>query len=89
TLVCSILPTHAGYLTHAAGKPILATINEKVKTACAARGCIYVDYAAQMGDAAGDLRQDLAYDGVHPNFAGYEVMARMVKEAAASHGLRL
>jgi lysophospholipase L1-like esterase len=89
TLVCSILPTNANYNLHAAGKPIRTTINEKIKAACAVKGCIYVDYASQMGDAAGDLRKELAYDGVHPNYAGYEVMTRMLKQAAAKHGLRL
>lgn len=89
TLICSILPTNASYITHAAGKQILMTVNEKIKAACAVKDCIYVDYASEMSDAAGDLRKDLAYDGVHPNHAGYEVMAHMVKEAAAKHRLRL
>ncbi len=89
TLVCSLLPTNAGHVTHAAGKPILVAVNERVRTACAAKGCIYVDYASRMSDAAGDLRKDLAYDGVHPNYAGYEVMARTLKESAARHNLRL
>jgi len=88
-LVCSILPTNSNYNLHAAGKPIRATINERIRTACAAKDCIYVDYASQLSDADGDLRKDLAYDGVHPNYAGYEVMTRMLKEAAAKHGLRL
>lgn len=89
TLVCSLLPTNAGYITHAAGKPILAAVNERIRAACAAKGCIYVDYASLLSDAAGDLRKDLAYDGVHPNYAGYEVMARRLEETAARHGLRL
>lgn len=89
TLVCSILPTRSGHITHAAGKPIIAAINEHIKTASAAKGCIYVDYAAQLSDEAGDLRKELAYDSVHPNYAGYEVMTRMLRDAAARHGLRL
>jgi lysophospholipase L1-like esterase len=89
TLVCSLLPTNAGFPTHDAGKPILQAINEKIKAACVAKGCIYVDYASRIGDAAGDLRKDLAYDGVHPSYAGYEVMTRVLEETAARHGLRL
>ncbi|MBN2447436.1 MAG: hypothetical protein JXO22_11950 [Phycisphaerae bacterium] len=89
TLVCSILPTNSNYDLHAAAKPIRAAINDRIKAACALKGCIYVDYASGLGDAAGDLRADLAYDGVHPNYAGYEVMTRIVKEAATKHGLRL
>lgn len=87
-LVCSMLPTNSNYHLHAASKQIRATINDNIKAACAAKGCIYVDYASQMSDEAGDLRKDLAYDGIHPNYAGYEVMIRMLKEAAARHQLR-
>ncbi|MBN1510515.1 MAG: hypothetical protein JXB13_00735 [Phycisphaerae bacterium] len=89
TLVCSLLPTNAGHITHAAGKPILAAVNERIRAACAAKGCIYVDYASLLSDPAGDLRKDLAYDSVHPNYAGYEVMARTLNETAVRHGLRL
>lgn len=88
-LVCSILPTNTDYKMHAEGKKIRAAINEKIKAACAAKGCIYVDYASQMSDATGDLQKDLARDGLHPHYAGYEIMAKMIKEAAAAHGLRL
>ena len=89
TLVCSIIPTHGGYHLHAVAKPIHVAINEKIKAACVAKSCIYVDYASQLGDASGELRKELAYDGVHPNYAGYDVMTRMLREAAARHGLRL
>jgi lysophospholipase L1-like esterase len=88
-LVCSILPTNSDYGMHEQGKKIRAAINEKIKAACKDKGCIYVDYASQMSDANGDLRKDLARDGLHPHYKGYEIMARMIKEAAAAHGLRL
>ena len=88
-LVCSILPPNDNYHLHSDGKPIRAAITASIKAACAAKGCIYVDYASRIGDAAGELRKDLAYDGIHPNHAGYEVMTRMLNEAAANNGLRL
>ena len=88
TLVCSILPTNSDYGMHANRTKLRAAINEKLKTACGERGCIYVDYAAAMSDAHGDLRKDLARDGLHPHYAGYEIMARVLNETAARHGLR-
>ncbi len=89
TLVCSILPTNDDYKMHGNRTYLRARINEKLKPACAARGCIYVDYASPMSDESGALRKTLARDGLHPHYAGYEIMARLVKEAAAKHGLRL
>ena len=55
--VCSILPTNPDTKNHAGKAPILPKINEKLKAACAARGCIYVDYAARCRIAAGELPQ--------------------------------
>jgi hypothetical protein len=40
-------------------------------------------------DATGELRKDLANDGLHPHWAGYEIMTRVLKEAAAARGLSL
>lgn len=87
--VCSILPTNPDTDNHAGKAPILPKINEKLKAMCAAKGCIYVDYAAQMVNAAGELPKDLARDGLHPHYAGYEIMARVVCEAVRANGLRL
>lgn len=89
TFVCSILPTNSNFHMHAVRAKLPEAINAKLQAACAAHGCIYVDYAAQMSDANGDLRKDLARDGLHPHWAGYEIMARTLKEAAARHGLSL
>lgn len=88
TLVCSILPTHNGYMRHGMRSWLRARINERIKAACAAQGCVYVDYAAAMSDANGDLRKDLSADGVHPNPDGYRVMAGVLEQTFRSHGWR-
>ncbi len=88
-LVCSILPTNSDFVMHGDRTYLRARINERLKAACAAKGCIYVDYAAATSDAKGDLRKELARDGLHPHYAGYAIMARLVKEAAARNGLKL
>lgn len=87
--VCSILPTNPDTKAHDGKKRILPQINEKLRAACKARGCVYVDYWSEMIDAGGDLRKDLANDGLHPHYAGYEIMARLVKKAFAEHGRRM
>lgn len=87
--VCSILPTNPDTGNHAGKAPVLPRINEKLKAMCAAKHCIYVDYAAQMSDSAGELPRDLARDGLHPHYAGYAIMARVLNDAARANGLRL
>ena len=66
----------------------LPQINKKLKAACAAKGCIYVDYWTKMIDANGDLPKNLARDGLHPHYAGYKIMADVLKAAFRANGLR-
>jgi lysophospholipase L1-like esterase len=44
-------------------------------------GHVYLDYATAVGDAAGVLKADLNGDGLHPNAAGYAVMAPLAEKA--------
>ncbi|MEP7362848.1 MAG: SGNH/GDSL hydrolase family protein [Acidobacteriota bacterium] len=41
----------------------------------------YLDYATPMKDERGMLKADLADDGLHPNAAGYRIMAPLVQAA--------
>jgi lysophospholipase L1-like esterase len=43
--------------------------------------CIYLDYFNAMVDDKGLLKRDLAEDGLHPNAAGYKIMAPLVETA--------
>jgi lysophospholipase L1-like esterase len=88
-LVCSILPTNEDYRMHTQRTELRARINERLQAACKAKGCIYVDYASQMSDANGALRKNLARDGLHPHYAGYEIMARVLKTTAKVNGVAL
>ena len=56
-------------------------LNRWLKDYCAASGCIYLDYFSSMVDAKGLLKQDLAEDGLHPNPAGYKIMAPLADAA--------
>ena len=42
---------------------------------------VYVDYHSEMVNDSLGLARELTYDGVHPNQAGYQVMARLVDPA--------
>lgn len=88
-VVCSILPTNSDHRTYNKRTVLRGQINERVKRLCREKGCIYVDYAPAVSDADGNLRKDLARDGLHPHYAGYEIMARVLQEAAAAADLEL
>jgi lysophospholipase L1-like esterase len=42
---------------------------------------VYLDYYSAMVDGSGMLKQDLTYDCLHPNDAGYAVMAPLAERA--------
>jgi len=67
------------FLTRSQEK-ILA-LNEWLKTYCAANGHVYLDYFSAMVDEKGMLKQNLAEDGLHPNKAGYALMAPLAEAA--------
>lgn len=56
-------------------------LNDWIRDFAKRNGHIYLDYYTAMVDANGFLRQDLADDGLHPNAAGYRVMAPLVGTA--------
>ena len=62
-------------------------LNRWLKNYCAAHGCIYLDYFSAMVDDKGLLKKELADDGLHPNIAGYKVMAPLA-EAGITQALR-
>ena len=44
---------------------------------------VYVDYFFEMNDGSNGLRENLGYDGVHPNALGYSIMEPLVEEGIA------
>lgn len=46
-----------------------------------AKNCIYLDYFSAMVDDKGLLNKGLANDGLHPNAAGYRIMAPLAEGA--------
>ena len=88
-MVCSILPTNSDCKAHEAKKAVVPKINAILKQLCAAKGCVYVDYGARLSDANGELPRTYARDGLHPHYAGYAVMADVLRQAARAHGIHL
>lgn len=66
----------------------IVTLNAWMKDYAAKNGFVYLDYYSAMLDDSKMLKQELTYDGLHPNDAGYEVMGPLAGKAiaAALHG---
>jgi lysophospholipase L1-like esterase len=63
----------------------IVTLNRWLKDYVGAHSdCVYLDYSSAMVDEKGYLRKDLANDGLHPNAAGYKVMAPLAEGAIGS-----
>jgi acyl-CoA thioesterase I len=63
--------------------PRIAALNTWMRAFARRRGLVYVDYFPALADPSGGLKADLAKDGVHPNQAGYDVMAPLARQAIA------
>jgi lysophospholipase L1-like esterase len=59
----------------------IVELNRWLKAYCADHGFVYLDYFSAMVDENGLLRKELAEDGLHPNQAGYRIMAPMAEAA--------
>jgi lysophospholipase L1-like esterase len=63
--------------------PKIVAINAWMKQYAATHDAVYLDYHSAMADARQGMKADLATDGVHPNEAGYRVMAPLAEKAIA------
>ncbi|MFV8375719.1 SGNH/GDSL hydrolase family protein [Flavobacterium sp. LB1P62] len=81
-ILCSVLPAfdfHWKPNQNPAEKII--ALNELLKNYAAANGIVYLDYYSVMADGRKGLLTSYSNDGVHPNKAGYQVMAPLAEEA--------
>lgn len=63
--------------------PKIVALNGWMKAYAAETHVVYLDYWTAMADARQGLRPELTTDGVHPNEAGYQVMAPLAERAIA------
>ncbi|MGH9517343.1 MAG: SGNH/GDSL hydrolase family protein [Terriglobales bacterium] len=82
----SVLPVHnytpksQDFFAQRPMERILA-LNKWLKDYCERNNLIYLDYFPAMVDDKGLLKRDLADDGLHPNKAGFAIMAPMAEKA--------
>ena len=87
-ILASITPTGA-YHTATGAVPQLTlrpmarikAINEWMKKYADKNGHVYVDYFSAMIDSTGVMKTELTTDDLHPNAAGYEIMAPLAQAA--------
>jgi lysophospholipase L1-like esterase len=59
----------------------ILALNQWIKTYCGDHDDLYLDYFAAMVDDKGFLKKDPSEDGLHPNKAGYDIMASLAQSA--------
>lgn len=59
----------------------IVSLNKLLKKYAKKNGHIYLDYFKEMADRKDGLKKDLGSDGVHPNKAGYAIMAPIAEKA--------
>lgn len=81
-VLSSILPVYDyPWRRGLAPAPRIMAVNAWMKAYAARVGATYLDYHAAMADDRRGLRSDFGDDGVHPNEAGYRVMAGLAARA--------
>jgi lysophospholipase L1-like esterase len=73
-------PRALSFLLQRSPEKILA-LNAWLKKYCADQGLVYLDYFSAMVDGRGMLKAELTGDGLHPNAAGFAVMAPLAAAA--------
>ncbi|RPI52918.1 MAG: capsular biosynthesis protein [Acidobacteria bacterium] len=94
-VLASITPVSAYHVANASAvaqttrRPVarIKAINDWMKAYAAANKHVYLDYYAAMIDGTGMLKAEFSEDDLHPNAAGYKVMAPLA-EAAIAQALR-
>jgi lysophospholipase L1-like esterase len=61
----------------------IVALNDWIKSYTARNNFVYVDYYSAMVDSTGMLKQELTYDCLHPNDAGYAVMQPLAERGIA------
>jgi lysophospholipase L1-like esterase len=59
----------------------ILALNKWLKNYCAKNACVYLDYFTALVDDRGMLKRALSDDGLHPNDAGYKIMAPLAEKA--------
>jgi acyl-CoA thioesterase-1 len=79
-VLCSVLPA-SDFSWHKGLEPApkIKALNAWLKNYATKNNFVYVDYYTPMANAEGGLKPELSPDGVHPNKAGYDIMAPLAE----------
>ena len=81
-VLCSVLPVYDyPWKRGLEPAPKIVALNRWMAQFAASRGAVYLDFHSAMADEKQGMRADLAADGVHPNAAGYAIMASLLEPA--------
>ena len=59
----------------------IVELNKWIRAYAASHDAVYLDFHSAMADSRGGLPPNLSKDGVHPNAAGYGIMAPLAERA--------
>ena len=84
-IISSVLPVY-DYSWKPGVEPVakISRLNEIIKNYAIKHGHTYLDYYTAMVDDQKGFKKEFTYDGVHPNKAGYEIMAALAERAIAN-----
>lgn len=84
-VLASVLPTSDYTRPQTTRRPNekIIEMNGWIKEYADKNGHVYLDYWSAMLDDKKVFKQELTYDGLHPNDAGYEVMLPLAEKAVA------
>ena len=88
-IFASILPTSDHHkdtnprfeMTKTRPLAVIRDLNTFISQMCQKRGFTYLNYYDATADASGQLKAELANDGLHPNAEGYRIMAPLALAA--------
>jgi len=79
-VLCSVTPAYDfPWAPGLQPAPKIDALNAWMKDYAAKNGYVYVDYHSALKDARDGLPANLSHDGVHPNAAGYAIMAPLAE----------
>ena len=88
-IFASILPTSDHHkdvnprfeMTRTRPLAVIRDLNKYISQMCQKRGFTYLNYYDAMVDSTGQLKAELADDGLHPNANGYRIMGPLAQAA--------
>ena len=86
-ILASILPVSTPTQITMRPPDKILQLNQWMQEHAKQEGFLYLDYHSALKDDQGLLRSELANDGLHPNAAGYKIMAPLV-DAAIQQAMR-